>query len=204
MVDHQLRARGIVDARVLAIMGRVPRHRFVSPSLWREAYADYPLPIGEGQTISQPYIVAVMTEALCLSGQEKVLEIGTGSGYQTAILADLADTVATIERSLVLSQAAQERLRDLGYGNVHFVVGDGTLGLPAEAPFDRILATGSLPCIPCVLVDQLTEEGILVLPVGDRAVQRLLQVKRVGSSCTKQDLGACRFVPLIGEEGWSS
>ena len=204
MVDYQLRARGIGDERLLAVIGQVARHQFVSPTLKREAYADHPLPIGEGQTISQPYIVASMSEALSLSGEEKVLEIGTGSGYQTAILAELASTVITIERSSSLSQAAQQRLQRLGYRNVRFLVGDGTVGLPEEAPFDRILATGSLPRIPPGLLEQLAESGILVLPVGNKALQRLLQVKRSGSSHTKRNLGACRFVPLIGKEGWSS
>jgi len=204
MVDHQLRARGIADVKLLSVMRKVPRHRFVSPNLWKEAYADHPLPIGEGQTISQPYIVALMSEALHLSGEEKVLEIGTGSGYQTAILAELANTVITIERSSVLSQTARERLVQLGYRDICFVVGDGTLGLPTQEPFDRILATGSLPCTPKGLLDQLSNSGILVLPVGDKTLQRLVQIKKTGSSHTKKDLGACRFVPLIGKEGWSS
>lgn len=204
MVECQLRSRGIVDERVLQVMEQIPRHRFVPALLQEEAYADHPLPIGEGQTISQPYIVALMTQALSLTGAEKVLEIGTGSGYQTAILAELADDVFTIERSFFLSQAAQERLRRLGYANVHFVVGDGTLGLPEEMPFDRILATGSLPRLPQGLLDQLTADGILVLPVGRRSLQRLVQVTRSGSSLKQRDLGACSFVPLIGEEGWSS
>lgn len=204
MVDHQLRARGIADEQLLSVMRKVPRHRFVSPNLWKEAYADHPLPIGEGQTISQPYIVALMSEALCLSGEERVLEIGTGSGYQTAILAELANTVTTIERSSALSQTARERLVQLGYHDICFVVGDGTVGLPAEAPFDRILAAGSLPRTPPGFLDQLSSNGILVLPVGDKTLQRLMQIKKTGSSHTKKDLGACRFVPLIGKEGWSS
>ena len=204
MVDRQLRARGIGDERLLGVMEKVARHRFVPPSLWKEAYTDHPLPIGEGQTISQPYIVALMSEALCLSGEEKVLEIGTGSGYQTAILAELASTVVTVERSCTLSQAAQERLRHFGYRNIRFVIGDGTLGLPGEAPFDRILATGSLPRIPTALLEQLAADGILILPMGNKILQRLLQVKRSGSSHEERDLGACRFVPLIGKEGWGS
>ena len=204
MVGHQLRARGITDEQLLSVMSNVPRHRFVSPNLSKEAYADHPLPIGEGQTISQPYIVALMSEALCLSGEERVLEIGTGSGYQTAILAELADTVTTIERSSALSQIAQERLVQLGYHNICFVVGDGTVGLSAEAPFDRILAAGSLPSIPPGFLNQLSSNGIIVLPVGDRTLQRLMQIRKTGSSHTKKDLGACRFVPLIGKEGWSS
>jgi len=204
MVDHQLRARGIGDERLLVVMEQVARHRFVSPALEKDAYTDHPLPIGEGQTISQPYIVALMSEALCLSGEEKVLEIGTGSGYQTAILAKLADTVITIERSSSLSQAAHQRLQLLGYRNVRFLIGDGTVGLPEEAPFDRILATGSLPRIPTALLEQLAADGILVLPVGNKVLQRLIQVTRSGTLHKKRDLGACRFVPLIGKEGWSS
>ena len=204
MVKRQLRARGIVDEDLLTVMERVARHLFVPFSPGEEAYADHPLPIGEGQTISQPYIVALMTEALCVTGEAKVLEIGTGSGYQTAILAELADTVFTVERSSTLSSGAQRLLRDLGYENIWFVVGDGTLGLTAEAPFDRIIATGSLPCLPQGLLDQLAPDGICVLPVGNRSLQRLLQVKKVGSSVEQRDLGACCFVPLIGKEGWSS
>lgn len=204
MVKHQLRARGIADEDVLTVMGRVARHLFVPFSLREEAYEDHPLPIGEGQTISQPYIVALMTEALCATGKAKILEIGTGSGYQTAILAELANTVFTVERSSTLSSGAQQHLRDLGYDNIQFVVGDGTLGLPAQAPFDRIIATGSLPRLPQGLLDQLAPDGICVLPVGDRFLQRLLQVKKVGSSVEQHNLVACCFVPLIGEEGWSS
>jgi len=204
MVKHQLRARGIADEDVLTVMGRVARHLFVPFSLREEAYEDHPLPIGEGQTISQPYIVALMTEALCVTGKAKVLEIGTGSGYQTAILAELANTVFTVERSSTLSSAAQQRLRDLRYENIQFVVGDGTLGLSAQAPFDRIIATGSLPRLPQGLLDQLAPDGICVLPVGDRFLQRLLQVKKVGSSVEQHNLGGCCFVPLIGKEGWSS
>ena len=202
MVNHQLRRRGIKDPRVLAAMERVPRHLFVPPE-WRwEAYADYPLPIGNGQTISQPYIVARMTEALELTGTEKVLEIGTGSGYQTAILSELSAQVYTIERIPALSEAAQERLRALGYTNVRFFTGDGTEGLPEEAPFDRIIATGGLPRVPETLLDQLTDSGILVAPVGGHGFQHLLQVKKQGDTFSKVDLGGCRFVPLIGKEGW--
>jgi len=204
MVHRQLRVRGIADEQVLSAMRKVPRHRFISPDQWKEAYADHPLPIGEGQTISQPYIVALMSEALFLSGEETVLEIGTGSGYQTAILAELANTVTTIERSTTLSQAARVRLVQLGYRNIHFIVADGTVGLSAEAPFDRIIATGSLPCMPPGILDQVSDNGILVLPVGDRTLQRLMQIKKTGSSQTTKDLGACRFVPLIGKGGWGS
>ena len=204
MVARQLQARGIADPRVLAAMTRVPRHRFVPEALWDEAYADHPLPIGEGQTISQPYIVALMTQALALRGEEKVLEIGTGSGYQTAILAELSCRVVTIERSASLFQAAEERLRCLGYATVEVRVGDGTLGAPDEAPFDRILATGSLPRLPQSLIAQLNEGGALVLPVGERSLQELVVVTRRGRTHTQARLGPCAFVPLIGEEGWES
>jgi len=204
MVAVQLRARGIRDARVLGAMGDVPRHVFVPEELQDEAYADHPLPIGEGQTISQPYIVALMTEALSLRGEEKVLEIGTGSGYQTAVVAELCRRVVTIERSASLSQTAEARLRRLGYETVEFRVGDGTLGAPDEAPFDRILATGSLPRVPESLLAQLGEEGIFVLPTGERSLQELVAVRRKGSSFAQTRLGPCAFVPLVGEEGWDA
>jgi protein-L-isoaspartate(D-aspartate) O-methyltransferase len=204
MVERQIRRRGIDDPRVLATMAKIPRHEFVPPNLWHEAYADYPLPIGDGQTISQPYIVAMMTAALSPAATDKVLEIGTGSGYQTAILAELTHTVFTIERSASLSHAARQRLNRLGYKNVHFSIGDGTIGLSQSAPFSKILATGSLPAIPQGLLDQLSEEGILVAPVGGRSLQQLLRLQRTGSTFKEQDLGACCFVPLIGKAGWRS
>ncbi len=204
MVDQQLRRRGIQDERVLRAMARVPRHRFVPDSFLDEAYDDHPLPIGDGQTISQPYIVAVMTEALELSSQEKVLEVGTGSGYQTAILAELAGGVFTVECSASLSEAARARLVELGYRNVTFIVGDGTLGLPEQAPFSRILLTGSVPHLPRAITSQLGEGGILVLPVGRREAQVLVRVRRRGKDLAREDLGACTFVPLIGAQGWST
>ncbi len=202
MVEHQIRRRGITDPRVLAAMTRVPRHLFVPPQWREEAYEDYPLPIGEGQTISQPYIVGLMTEALDLGGAEKVLEIGTGSGYQTAILAELAREVCTIERIPELSEQARKRLLTLGYTNVRFFVGDGTLGLPEEAPFDRIIATGALPSIPDRLLQQLADSGIIVAPIGGRRVQRLLKLRKVDGTLEEIELGSCRFVPIIGREGW--
>jgi protein-L-isoaspartate(D-aspartate) O-methyltransferase len=186
MVEHQVRSRGIVDLRVLAAMERVPRHRFLPPSLWREAYCDFPLPTEEGQ----------------LAGEEKVLEIGTGVGYQTAILAELAKSVFTIERIASLAHAAQEHLRALGYENVHCTVGDGTMGLPREAPFDRIIATGGLPFLPQAFQDQVVDGGIIVLPVGERWDQYLMKVRKNGSTFTQERLCACRFVPLLGEFGW--
>ena len=202
MVERQLRARGIDDPRVLAAMGEIPRHAFVPKHLQTDAYADHPLPIGGDQTISQPYIVAVMTTALDLRPTDRVLEIGTGSGYQTAILAALARAVFSVERSALLSRSAQERLADLGCDNVRFVLGDGTLGLPESGPFDRILAAGSLPEVPQGLLDQLVENGVLVAPVGGRSVQRLLRIERTGEVFERRDLGACCFVPLIGKAGW--
>ena len=202
MVERQLRRRGITDPRVLAAMARVPRHLFVPPERQWEAYADYPLPIGDGQTISQPYIVALMTAALELTGVEKVLEIGTGSGYQTAILAELAREVCTIERIPTLSHTAQDKLQELGYTNVRFFIGDGTVGLPDEAPFDRIIATGGFPRLPVSLLAQLADSGIFVAPVGGRTFQHLLQVRKRGDTFTQVDLGGCRFVPLTGKEGW--
>ena len=202
MVDRQIKARGIVDPRVLAAMSKVPRHRFLPPSLWSAAYRDTPLPIGEEQTISQPYIVALMTEALELAGNERILEIGTGVGYQTAILAELGDHVLSIERLPSLAHAAADRLRDLGYENVEALLGDGTLGLPDRAPFDRILAAGGVPRIPSVFEEQLADSGILVLPVGGRLEQDLVKVRRIGHRFEEERLLPCRFVPLVGRYGW--
>jgi len=202
MVERHLRRRGIRDERVLQAFLRVRREEFL-PEEWRmAAYADHPLPIGEGQTISQPYIVALMTEALRLSGGEKVLEIGTGSGYQTAILAELGARIWTIERSAVLGRAAQERLKRLGYTGIRSVLGDGTLGLPDEAPFDRIIATGSFPSVPDRLLGQLREGGIFVGPVGTLYDQDLVRITYRPPRFIQEDLGPCRFVPLIGEGGW--
>lgn len=202
MVDRQIRARGIVDLRVLAAMSKVPRHRFLPPSLWSAAYRDTPLPIGEEQTISQPYIVALMTEALELAGEERILEIGTGVGYQTAILAELGGHVLSIERLPSLAHAAADRLRDLGYENVEPLLGDGTLGLPDRAPFHRILAAGGVPRIPSVFEEQLVDGGILVLPVGGRLEQDLVKVRRIGHRFEEERLLPCRFVPLVGRYGW--
>jgi len=201
MVTHQLRARGITDRNVLKAMECVPRHLFVPPELRLEAYEDYPLSIGFGQTISQPYIVALMTQSLELRGGERVLELGTGSGYQAAVLSRLAREVVTVERSPELSRSAAARLARLGYHAVRCVLGDGTLGLPEEAPFDRVVATGSLPGVPEALVARLTEGGLLVAPVGDRFWQELLRVRQRPTRRIER-LGGCRFVPLIGEGGW--
>jgi len=203
MVSSQIRLRGISDPRLLQVMQCIPRHLFVPHRLQKIAYDDHALPLDKGQTISQPYIVALMTEALCLKGDEKVLEIGTGSGYQTAILASLADSVFTIECISSLSQIAEKSLQALGYSNIYFAIGDGTLGLPDKAPYNCIIATGSLPQLPETLLAQLDENGILVAPVGGRSLQKLLSVKRIGTKVEKHDLGGCQFVPLIGKNGWS-
>lgn len=197
-----LREKGIRDARVLSAMEKVPRHLFVLPEYLFAAYDDRPLPIGLGQTISQPYIVALSTEALELSGEEKVLEIGTGSGYQTAILAELAKEVFTVERLPELSLEAQERLRKLGYTNVRFRVGDGTKGWPEEAPFPAILVTAAAPRVPKSLFAQLSEAGRMVIPVGGRFHQDLWLVRKVGGEPVYEHLCPVTFVPLIGEEGF--
>jgi protein-L-isoaspartate(D-aspartate) O-methyltransferase len=202
MVDLQIVRRGIKDPRVIAAMKKVPRHLFVSESLRSQAYEDHPLPIEEKQTISQPYIVALMTEALQLKGHEKVLEIGTGSGYQTAILAELADKVFTIERIPLLAEKARKRLGELGYKNIVYRIGDGTLGWPEEAPFDGILVSAAAPSIPQPLIDQLAMGGRLIIPVGDRLSQELVLVERVPEGIRKSFLGGVRFVDLIGKWGW--
>ena len=202
MVESQLISRGIKDVRVLEAMRRVPRHRFVEEALVSQAYNDHPLPIGEKQTISQPYMVAMMTEALELHGNEKVLEIGTGSGYQTAILAELADKIYSIERIRSLSIKARKILDELGYFNVVLKVSDGTLGEKEEAPFDAIIVTAGSPDVPQPLVDQLAMGGRLVVPVGDRYTQSLMRIVRVKEGITKKDLGGCRFVNLLGRHGW--
>jgi len=203
MVERDLRQRGIRDDTVLAAMATVPRHRFVPPEAMHEAYADYPVPIGEGQTISQPYIVALMTEALDAEPGIKVLEIGTGSGYQTAVLAACGADVWTIERSRRLRDRAAARFAELGYEGIHAVVGDGTLGLPNEAPFDRILATGSLPRLPEGLVRQLTGGGLFVGPIGSLHAQELVRIVYHPDRTARETLGGCRVVPLGGANGWS-
>ena len=202
MVESQLRRRDIKDAAVLEAMSRVPRHEFVPPDLRHRAYEDAPLPIGEGQTISQPYIVAVMAAAGRLSGSERVLEVGTGCGYQAAVLACLAKEVFTIEVRPDLGTAAAERLARLGYGSVHVHCGDGTLGLPEFAPFHAIVVAAAAPAPPAPLLDQLAESGCLVVPVGDVDNQELQRIERVHDTFRTIMLDTCRFVPLVGAHGW--
>ena len=204
MVEGQLRKRGIRDERVLAAMLTVPRHEFVPAEFIAEAYGDRPLPIGQEQTISQPFMVAAMAEALRLTGGERVLEIGGGSGYQAAVLSLLAREVHIVEIQEDLAAAARERLRRLGYDNVHVHVGDGSLGWPEAAPFDAILVTAAAPAIPPPLVAQLAEAGRLLLPVGSEESQRLLCVEKHGGVFSRNALHHCRFVPLIGAYGWRS
>ncbi|MGA8571910.1 MAG: protein-L-isoaspartate(D-aspartate) O-methyltransferase [Desulfobaccales bacterium] len=202
MVAEQIRARGVADPRVLAAMRRVPRHRFIPEHLWSQAYADYPLPIGEDQTISQPYIVALMTGILELKETDRVLEVGTGSGYQAAILAELAAQVFSIDRKGGLADHARSILESLGYRNIRIRVGDGTLGWPEEAPFDGIIVTAGAPQVPRPLVEQLALGGRLVIPVGDAFTQTLTCVRQTGEGLKYEYHGGCRFVRLIGKYGW--
>ena len=204
MVDEQLARRGITDARVLDVMRRIPRHRFVEEGLTHGAYEDHPLPIGEGQTISQPYIVALMTALLELTGQEKVLEVGTGSGYQTAVLGALTRRVCSIERLPRLAERARATLEALGVQNVWIRVGNGALGWPDEAPFDRILVAAGGPSVPPPLVEQLAEGGRMVLPVGSPEDQVLTVVERVGGQTRTRQAGECKFVKLVGKYAWES
>jgi protein-L-isoaspartate(D-aspartate) O-methyltransferase len=202
MVRKDIAARGVTDARVLEAMRRVPRERFVWEVDRPEACADHPVRIGDGQTISQPYIVALMTQELALKGAESVLEIGTGSGYQTAILAELAREVYTVERFRSLSERAGEVLSGLGYANVRLRVGDGTLGWPEAAPFDRVIVTAGAPRMPEALRDQLADGGRLVVPVGGEGYQNLMLVTRDGDDFAERVVCGCSFVKLVGAEGW--
>ncbi len=202
MVALQIAARGVRDRRVLAAMAAVPRHRFVPPSLAAVAYDDAPLPVGCGQTISQPYMVAVMTEALALRRGDRVLEIGTGSGYQAAILARLAARVFTIERLSGLAAGARCRLEALGHDNLEGRVGDGTLGWPEAAPFDAILVTAASPGIPAPLAAQLAPGGRIAVPVGDLALQELIVGVAGPAGLTTHEAGGCRFVPLVGRHAF--
>ena len=202
MVETQLRRRGISDAAVLKAMSAVPRHEFVPPEFRGRAYEDAPLPIGEGQTISQPYIVAAMTAALHLGGDERVLEVGSGSGYQAAILSLLAKEVLGIESRSQLATAASRRLEQLGFANVHLHSGDGTLGLPEWAPFDAILVAAAAPAAPGPLLAQLADNGRMVVPVGDVENQELQLIHKAGDRFRVTTLDGCRFVPLVGAFGW--
>lgn len=202
MVKEQLERRGIRDARVLAAMRKIPRHVFVDPSLARQAYEDCPLPIGEGQTISQPYMVAIMTAALGLVGDEKVLEIGTGSGYQTAVLAELADWVYSVERIPSLAERAGNTLARLDYDNISTRVGDGSLGWPEVGPFRAIIVTAGSPTVPRPLVEQLRVGGRLVIPVGPPHAQTLRRVLKKEEGIEQEELVGCVFVKLVGEHGW--
>lgn len=202
MVREQLEARGISDRRVLEALRELPRHLFVPPDLAPEAYSDSPLPIGSGQTISQPYMVAWMTELLGLEGREKVLEVGTGSGYQAAVLGRLAREVVSIEKHEGLAVKARELLGALGMDNVRVLVGDGSAGLPGEAPFDAIIVTAGAPSIPRPLEEQLADGGRLVIPVGPSGMQELTLVVREGERLVRREMGGCVFVPLVGRHGW--
>jgi len=204
MVEEQLAARGITDPRVLAAMRRVPRHAFVDPALQEKAHRDHPLPIGEGQTISQPFIVGKMTELLALTGREKVLEIGTGCGYQAAVLAELAARVCTVERLPKLAARARETIERLGYTNVWVRTANGTLGWPDEAPFDRILVAAGGPSVPPPLFEQLAEGGRLVMPVGDAASQVLQVVEKVNGQMRVTENSGCVFVKLVGKYAWET
>ena len=202
MVEKQIEARGITDPNVLAAMRRVPRHLFVSEALMDQAYSDFPLPIGDQQTISQPYIVAEMTQALQLTKEDRVLEIGTGSGYQAAILAQIAFRVYTIERIHNLYVKARKLFDQLGYHNIVTRYSDGTSGWRDESPFDAIMVTAGAPEIPAVLVNQLALGGRMVIPVGNQYTQDLVRLVRDENGVHQVNLGGCRFVKLIGEHGW--
>lgn len=200
MVETQLKARGISDPRVLEVMGSVPRHLFVTPSMQEQAYSDHPLPIAEGQTISQPYVVALMTESLKLAGSEKVLEIGTGSGYQAAVLAELSEEVYTIEIREGLASSAEERLKSLRYSNIYVKWADGYFGWEEQAPFDAIIITCAVNHVPPYLLQQLKEGGRLILPLGSTAYyQTLTLIERQGEELIVTYITSVRFVPMTGE-----
>jgi protein-L-isoaspartate(D-aspartate) O-methyltransferase len=205
MVESQLRQRGIRDERLLAAMSRVPRHEFVSQQNWNEAYSDHPVPIAEKQTTSQPYMIAAMVQAAQIKAEDRVLEIGAGSGYQTALLAELASQVFAVERYASLAEAAQKILDRLGYRNAKIVTGDGSLGLPEAAPFDAIIVSAAAPRIPQALIDQLAICGRLLIPVGEADQQVLQLVQRnADGTTTVRTLEGCRFVPLVGEQGFAA
>ena len=203
MVEHHIAARGIADERVLAAMGSVRRERYVPTDAAEFAYEDRPLPIGVGQTISQPYIVALMAQAAEVGPMDRVLEVGTGSGYGAAVLSNLAAEVWTIELHESLAETARRQLHAEGVNNVHVLVGDGTLGWPEAAPFDAVVVTASGPAVPVALREQLCDGGRLIIPAGpENGDQSLLRIRRIGDGYEREDLGAVRFVPLIGAQGW--
>jgi len=202
MVQEQIVARGITDARVIAALRRIPRHLFVDPGIVNRAYDDSALPIGEKQTLSQPYMTARMTEALALNGDEKVLEVGTGSGYQTALVAELCFNVFSVEKLRVLSRKARILLDQLEYQNIALHVGDGTIGWSEHAPYDAIIVSAGSPSMPKPLLDQLSSCGRLVIPVGDEQNQTLLRMTRTRSGLEQEQLGECKFVKLFGKYGW--
>lgn len=203
MVETQIAARGIRDPRVLQVMREIPRHLFVDEGMWDQAYQDHPLPIGEKQTISQPYMVALMTEAAAPTPNDKVLEIGTGSGYQTAILASLCKWVYSVERIRSLAMKARKVLDQLRLYNVSIKVGDGSEGWEEYAPYNAIIVTAGAPEVPKPLKEQLADGGRLIIPVGDRFSQVLYKIVRRGNEFLQEDLGGCRFVDLVGKYGWS-
>lgn len=203
MISQQIISRGVRDPHVLDALLAVPRHIFVPPTNRMHAYDDGALTIGHGQTISQPYMVAIMSEALRVEPHHRVLEIGTGSGYQTAVLAEIAAQVFTIERHADLAEDARMLLEELGYSNIRFRQGDGSLGWPEDAPFDRIVVTAGAPAVPEDLTAQLSDGGLLVIPVGGRSVQELYRYTRRRGEMEGERITSCRFVPLVGEEGWS-
>ena len=202
MVEEQLVSRGINDPRVLRAMAKVPRHLFVEKELWDHAYADHPLPIGANQTISQPYIVALMVEALELKGAERVLEVGTGSGYAAAVLSELCAEVFSVEVVEELSLKARILLSSLGYKNVSLLVGDGTLGWEEHSPYDAVVISAAAPCIPRPLVEQLKAPGYLVFPIGEKELQTLVRVRKDMAGIREEYLGDCHFVKLTGRYGW--
>jgi protein-L-isoaspartate(D-aspartate) O-methyltransferase len=205
MVETQIVGRGIRDQRVISAMRKVPRHLFLDEALWPEAYEDHPVPIGEKQTISQPYIVALMTEALALTGTEKVLEIGTGSGYQAAVLCELAEQVYSIERLPSIAKRARRILDGLKYTNIVITIGDGTYGWKEHSPYDAIVVTAAAPSAPKNLLDQLKVGGRMMIPVGGEFSQDLmLYTRKEDGTFDEENYGGCRFVKLIGEHGWTS
>lgn len=202
MLDQQLRSRGISDERVLAAMAKVPREQFAESDSASEAYGDHPLPIGSGQTVSQPYMVASMVQTLEVQPDHRVLEVGTGTGYEAAVLAELAAEVWTIERHAELGHQAEEILGRLGYCNVHVVIGDGSVGLPEQAPFDKIVVAAAAPSVPSTLTDQLAVGGSLVIPIGTRSDQQIQLIRKQAGEIIVAYRELCRFVPLVGEQGW--